>query len=229
MFLKTYKFRWCSQQKGLPRAFEFIPGMLFLLLLQFFFCLHLQQKVSKSTNLTFSNVQSLASPKWRTTDGLERLMLETCRVETWIQSRNTRWLNQRPQQSPSKKTSHHFGPPGPYALGGGGQGSLAIDTRQESKEREVTFERRFFSPLRTKHKNRQRKKAIKGAEVEQDVSGVKSMLDVLLTIILQFMKINRGMRSTVAIVGVSPNFMSFFWCEFAKGKKHFKSWQLFLA
>ena len=46
--------------------------------------------------------------------------------------------------------------------------------------------------------------------MEQDVSGVKNMLDVLLTIMLQFMKINRGMRSTVAIVGVSPNFMSFF-------------------
>lgn len=60
--------------------------------------------------------------------------------------------------------------------------------------------------------------------MQQDVSGVKRMLDVLLTIILQFMKINRGMRSTVAIVGVSPNFMSFFLgCEFAKGKKHFKS------
>ena len=67
-----------------------------------------------------------------------------------------------------------------------------------------------FSPLRTKHNKQETKKKHQRAEVEQDVSGVKSMLDVLLTIILQFMKINRGMRSTVAIVGVSPNFIFFF-------------------
>lgn len=67
-----------------------------------------------------------------------------------------------------------------------------------------------FSPLRTKHNKQETEKKHQRAEVEQDVSGVKSMLDVLLTIILQFMKINRGMRSTVAIVGVSPNFI-FFW------------------
>lgn len=67
-----------------------------------------------------------------------------------------------------------------------------------------------FSPLRTKHNKQETKKKHQRAEVEQDVSGVKSMLDVLLTIILQFMKINRGMRSTVAIVGVSPNLI-FFW------------------
>ena len=117
---------------------------------------------------------------------------------------------------------------GPMPWGGGGKEAWQSIHGKSLKKGKSPLSDGFFA-VANKAQKQATKKAIKGAEVEQDVSGVKSMLDVLLTIILQFMKINRGMRSTVAIVGVSPNFMSFFWCEFAKGKKHFKSWQLFLA
>lgn len=97
--------------------------------------------------------------------------LETCRVETWIQSRNiirkpTRKVTQSAASASAvafeKKFPIILDPQGPMPWGGGKGSRKHRFKRQESKEREVTFERRFFRRCEQSTKNRKRKKAIEG-------------------------------------------------------------------
>lgn len=70
-FWKHTSFRWCSQQKDLPRAFEFIPGMLVLLLLLFFFSVYI-----------FNNIPILHSrlySHWRVQNEGQPTALKGCR------------------------------------------------------------------------------------------------------------------------------------------------------
>lgn len=176
MFQKTYKFSLMFSTTGLTKGFWIHTGNVVFVIIAFFSCLHLQQH----TNLTFPNVKSLLSPKWRTTDDLERLPPLTkgprknWKPAAWRHEFNPgilfanqpeRWLNQRPrpQQSPSKKNSPSFWTPRAPCLGGGKGSRKHRFKRQESKEREVTCERRrFFRRCEQSTTNRKPKKNIKG-------------------------------------------------------------------
>ena len=176
MFQKTYKFSLMFSTTGLNKGFWIHTGNVVFVIIAFFSCLHLQQH----TNLTFPNVKSLASPKWRTTDDLERLPPLTkgprknWKPAAWRHEFNPgilfanqpeRWLNQRPrpQQSPSKKKSPSFWTPRAPCLGGGGKEAGSIDLNGKSlKKGRSPLSDGFFAVANKAQKTGNEKKPSKG-------------------------------------------------------------------